>query len=87
MHPTGTITHDGLNMFGLGRAPQRTILTDFTPMVRTLLFHIDVVEKFQSFHTYTHIYMQCFSVAMLEWAVATLQLLLLDECLATVHKH
>ncbi len=40
MHPTGTITHDGLNLFRLGRAPQRTILTDFTPMVRTLLFQL-----------------------------------------------
>ncbi len=37
MHPTGTITHGELDLFG-GRAPQRTTSTRCTPMVCTALF-------------------------------------------------
>ncbi len=37
MHPTGTITHGELDLFG-GRAPQRTISTRCTPMVCTASF-------------------------------------------------
>ncbi len=48
MHPTGTITHGELDLFG-GRAPQRTISTRCTPMVCTASFQLCFVFKLECF--------------------------------------
>ncbi len=49
MHPTGTITHGELDLFG-GRVPQRTISTRCTPMVCTPMVCTPMVCT-ASFHT------------------------------------